>query len=289
MTTQKTPDTKPPRIFPPPPKEFDALAATVEELKKHGLPRRPDPHTEPGLAALWERQARRYHGFDHIKPEIDVATSGENALGPFLGLEPVESCGYSLFSTQSTFGVLFLTWTVPDLEYSPSPSGTNQFHTFVGLGGLDVHVEMTVDPANNVTSYLWVAGVGNINLPVKPGDLLSGTLCLEANPQGTAAYFLANETTGQTINLFLEETGLPPAVTVNAGVARQGESDQPPDFNSLPRFGAVYFDEISVFSSGGPRLLTSGQATTMVNEKGSILATPVRLNDYAFKTVYGVA
>jgi hypothetical protein len=286
MSTQKTPDGKALRLFPPAPKDFDALVATTEELKRHGLPRRPDPHTEPGLAALWERQARRYHGFDHLVPDIDVATSGENALGPFLGLEPVESCGYSLFSTQSTFGVLFLTWTVPDLEYSPSPSGTNQFHTFVGLGGLDVHVEMTVDPANNVTSYLWASGVGNINLPVKPGDLLSGTLCLEANPQGTATYFLANETTGQTMNLFLEETGLPPAVTVNAGVTRSGASDQPPDFNSLARFGAVYFDEISVYSSTGPRLLTSGQATTMVNESGATLATPVILNEYAFKTVY---
>jgi hypothetical protein len=145
---------------------------------------------------------------------------------------------------------------------------------------------MTVDPANNVTSYLWAWGIGNINLPVKPGDLMSGLLCLEANPQGTATYFLANETTGQTINLFLEETGLPPAVTVNAGVTRSGASDQPPDFNSLARFGAVYFDEISVYSSNGPKLLKSGQATTMVNENGSTLATPVILNEYAFKTVY---
>jgi hypothetical protein len=176
---------------------------------------------------------------------------------------------------------------VPDLEYSPSRNGIDRLHIFVGLGGLDVHVEMTVDSANNVTSYLWAWGVGNINLTVKPGDLLSGCLCLEANPQGTAAYFLANETTGQTINFVLEESGLPPAVTVNAGISRSGESDQPPDFNPLARFGAVYFDEISLFSSAGTRLLTSGQATTMVNESGATLATPVILNEYAFKAMYG--
>jgi hypothetical protein len=285
MSTQKPPDGKALRLFPPAPKDFDALAASAEDLKRHGLPRRPDPHTEPGLAALWERQARRYHGFDHLVPDVDIATAGENALGSFPGLEPLESCGYSLLSTQSTFGVLFLTWTVPDLEYVPSPIGNpNQFHTFVGLGDLDVHVEMTVDSANNVTSYLWAQGVGNINLPVKPGDLMSGLLCLETDPQGSAAYFLANETTGQTINFGV--TGFPPAVTINAGVTRGGESDQPPDFNPPPRFGAVYFDEISVFSSSGPRLLTSGQATTMVNESGSTLARPVILNEYAFKTVY---
>jgi hypothetical protein len=285
-TTQKTPDGKVLRLFPPPPKGFDPLAATTQELKRHGLLFRPDPHTQPGLAALWERWARRYRGFDHLEPDIDIATAGNEASPPSPGLEPLESCGYSLLSTQSTFAVLFLTWTVPDLEYSPSPIGApNQFHTFVGLGDLDVHVEMTVDSANNVTSYLWAPGVGTINLPVKPGDLMSGYLRLEPDPQGFRAYFLANETTGQTMN-FVVETGLPPAVTINAGVTRGGEPDQPPDFNPLPRFGAVYFDEISVFSSNSPMLLTSGQATTMVNENGTPLASPIRLNDYAFKAMY---
>jgi hypothetical protein len=288
MATQKTPKSKAPRLYPPAPKGFDPLTATVEDLKRHGLPLRPDPHTQPGLAALWERQARRYRGYRHLEPRLDTATAAKEALPVLspLGLEPLESCGYNLLSTGATFGALFLTWTVPNLEYSPSPIGApNQFHTFVGLGFLDVHVEMTVDSAENVTSHIWAQGVGDINLPVKPGDVISGSLCLETNPQGTAAYFLANETTGQAMN-FVVDTGFPPAVTVNAGVTRSGDPSQPPDFSPLARFGAVYFDEISVFSSSGPMLLTSGQPTTMVNENGSTLATPVRLNDYAFKTVY---
>ncbi|MFZ0091073.1 MAG: G1 family glutamic endopeptidase [Solirubrobacteraceae bacterium] len=287
MTTQETSGSKALRIYPPPPKDFDPFAATVEDLKKHGLPLRPDPQIQPGLAALWERQARRYRSFDHLKPQPSTATAVNRAVTPFiLPLDPSETCGFSLFTTGATIGALFITWTVPDLQYSPSPIGApNQFHTFVGLGFADLHVMMTVDSAENVTSFLWAEGVGDINLPVRPGDGMSASLCFAGNPQGTVAYFLANETTGQTMN-FAVDTGFPPAVTVDAGVSRSGHSDQPPDFNPLARFGAVYFDDINIFTTSGPMSLTSGNAVTMVSENGSTLATPVTLADYAFKVVF---
>jgi hypothetical protein len=287
MTTQTTPGSKALRLYPPPPPDFDPFTATVADLKKHGLPLRPDPYTQPAMAALWDRQARRYRSFDHLEPQPNVAKAAETAVTPFiLPLDPIETCGFSLLTTGATIGALFVTWTVPDLQYSPSPIGApNQFHTFVGLGFLDLHVMMTVDSAQNITSVLWAEAVGDINLPVRPGDELSASLCLETNPRGTAAYFLANETTGQTMN-FAVDTGFPPAVTVDAGVGRSGNPDQPPDFNPLARFGAVYFDDISIFTSSGPKSLTSGNAVTMVNENGSTLATPVALTDYAFKVVY---
>jgi hypothetical protein len=290
MTTQETSGSKALRLYPPPPKDFDPFTATVDDLKKHGLPLRPDPHSQPGLAALWERQARRYRSFDHLEPRPNTATAAKRALTPLiLPLEPVDTCGFSLLTTGASIGALFLTWTVPDLEYSPSPTGApNQFHTFAGLGFLDVHVVMSVDSEENVTCFLWAESVGDINLPVRPGDVISASLCLETNPQGTAAYFLANETSGQTMN-FVVDTGFPPAVTVDAGISRSGNPDQPPDFNPLARFGAVYFDDISIFTSSGPMSLTSGNAVTMVNENGSTLATPVVLTDYAFKVVYAAA
>src|SRR5262245_38521681 len=46
------------RAFPPPPKGFNALAASPKELARHGLPQRFDPRTQPELAALWEQSAR---------------------------------------------------------------------------------------------------------------------------------------------------------------------------------------------------------------------------------------
>jgi Peptidase A4 family len=161
--------------------------------------------------------------------------------------------------------------------------------TFVTLGsvqgGLDVHVEMSVDSANTVTCQLWAEFVGNVNLPVKSGDVISGSLCLDTQPPGRAAYFCANETTGQTMS-FPVITGLPPATFVLAGVSRNGNWQQPL-LPALARFGVVYFDEISVYTTSGPRSLTSGDAVAMTDLNGNVIATPERLTDWTFKAVWG--
>jgi hypothetical protein len=271
------------RLHPAPTRGFDPFAASVDDLKRHGLPQRPDPHSNPGLAALWDRQARRWSGYEHLEPKPDVTTTTKQpvrALG--IGPDPSESCGYSLFSTTGPFTALFITWTVPDLHFVPDPQGTNNIHTFVGLGFLDVHVEMSVDQHNKVTSHIWAEGVGTVNLPARPGDTISASICLDTKPPGRANYVLANETAGQTMN-FSFDTGFPPAVSIDAGVTRD-DINQP--FRPLARFGAVYFDEISAYSTSGHQSLLAGGAITMVDRNGRTLATPVRLTDYAFKVLY---
>ena len=181
-----------------------------------------------------------------------------------------------------------LTVTVPDLQYTPNPQAgpdPNLFRTFATLtsvqGGPDVHVEMTVDSANNVTSQLWAEFVGNVNLPVAPGDVISGSLCLF---NGAVNYFFINETRGQTMN-FSVDTGLPPATAALAGVSRDGNWQRPP-LPALAQFGVVYFDEISAYTTSGWHSLTSGAAVTMVDLNGNAIAVPERLTDYAFKAVW---
>lgn len=287
MTEKPAPDSEALRLYAPPPKDFDPFAATRKDLMRHGLPLRPDPHAQPGMAALWDRLAARYRNFEHLAPQPDTTTANKKAIAsPALGLDPIDSCGYQLFNPSAPITALFVTWTVPNLHFTPSQIGVNHFRTFVGLGFLDIHVEMTVDSAQNVTSRIWAQGVGHINLPVRPGDVINASLCLQANQAGTASYFLANETTSQTIN-FTVDTGFPPAVTINAGVTRSWPINQP--FPPLASFGVVYFDEISAYSTGGTRMLTSGEAITMVDQNGRVLARPARLNDYAFKTVFAAA
>ena len=285
MAGKQTPDGKKVHIYPTPPKDFDPFAATEKDLMKHGLPLRPDARTQPGMAALWDRLASRYRYFDHIEPQPDTTTAARKAVTPHgLGPDPIESCGYQLLSSAAApFTALFVTFTVPDLQFTASPLGVDYFHTFVGLGFLDLHVEMTVDTAQNVTSQIWAQSVGNINLPVRPGDVISASLCLQTNQAGTASYFLTNETTAQTIN-FTVPTGFPPAVAVNAGVTRSWPLNQP--FPPLARFGVVYFDEISAYTTNGHQSLTSGQAITMVDQNNRTLAEPVKLTDYAFKTLF---
>ena len=275
------------RLHPAPPKGFDPFAATDADLKRHGLPLRPNPDTQPGMAELWQRLARRYQGFDHLEPAPDTSTAAKRARpsGPF-DPDPHASCGYSLATTTAApFTAIFITWTVPDLRFSASEFGLDQFHTFVGLGLLDLHVEMIVDSAHNVNAQLWAEAVGNINLPVGPGDVMNAALCLGTKPPGTAHYVLANETSGQTMN-FSVDTGFPPAVTVNAGVTRDGEGLPDPP---LARFGTVYFDEIGVHTTTGALSLTAGDAITMVDQSGATVARPERLTDYAFKTVFAAA
>jgi hypothetical protein len=271
------------RFFPPPPKGFDALAATPKDLARHGLPQRPDPRTQPAFAALWEQCARRYQGFDHLEPELRPADKPTKPVAAGLGLFPLESCGFELFDSSSPITILSGTWTVPNLNNTPNAGLPNDFRTFFGLGFLDVHVEMTVDTAQNITTLIRIHTGAQVALPVSPGDAISATLCLQTNSAGTAFYGLANETTSQTVN-FTIDTGFPPAVAINAGISRGSQFNGPPD--PLARFGVVYFDELLAYTANGTRLLTNGVPTTMVDSNGSTLAIPQRINDFAFKVIY---
>jgi hypothetical protein len=283
MAGKAVPKMKGVRVFPPPPKGFDALAATKKDLARHGLPQRPDPRTQPGPAALWEERARRYRGFDHLEPELVPADEPTEPVAAGFGLPPLVSCGFEL-SFPAPITILQGSWTVPNLNHSPTPGGfPNHLHTFFGLGFLDVHVEMTVDAAQNVTALIRIHTGAQVALPVRPGDAISATLCLQTNPAGTAFYGLVNETTSQTVN-FNIDTGFPPAHAINAGITRDSQFNGPPD--PLARFGLVYFDEIIAFATSGTPRLTDGVPTTMVDSNGSTLAVPLRLTDFTFKVIY---
>ena len=288
--TQVAPGRKGVRVFPPPPKGFDPFTATKIDLTRHGLPPRPDRQTQPVEATLWEHIARRYGSFEHLQPNLsypDTPTAPATTEAAFGPLYPFASCGYQLFSpVANPFRALTATWTVPNLKHKPDPFGVaNQFHTFLGLGFIDVHVEMTVDVAENVTAEIRIDHGTLVALPVSPGDVVSAVLCSPGEPEGPnqspSAYFLANETTSQTVN-FQIVTGYPPAIEINAGITRTLDHPDRP----LAGFGAVYFDDIT---TNGTRFLTNGQSTTMIDfpdPPGNTLARPVKLNDTAFKIVY---
>ena len=275
---RKAPNIKGVRVFPPPPKGFDALAAGKTHLARHGLPPRPVPERSLDLVVLPHTL-----DFDHLEPELLAPDKPTEPIAAGFGLSARVSCGFELGSP-APITILSGTWTVPDLNHSPTPEQfPNHLHTFFGLGFLDVHVEMTVDVAQNVTSLIRIHTGAQVALPVRPGDAISASLCLQTDAAGTAAYFLANETTTQTVN-FTIETGFPPAHAINAGVTRDSQFNGPPD--PLARFGVVYFDELSAFATSGTPRLTDGLPTTMVDSNGRTLAVPQRLTDFTFKVIY---
>lgn len=278
---EATPGTKHVRTLPRIPKGFNAETATDRDLLRHGIPLRPDPARAPGLTALWEEQVRGYRHFDHLEAAVIQL---DLPVGPVIGqdLFPGETCGYELTSINAAISMFSGRWSVPNLSYNPQAQGaTVFFHTFFGLGLLDVHVDMTVNQAQQVTAAISVSG-GNVpGLAVRPGDSVRATLCVDPTGKGPSACFLVNETTAQTTS-FSIASGLPPAVTVNAGISR-GHAG--PAFNPLARFGAVFFDDLSIFTTNGTRQLPDGVATAMV-EDGTTLARPLRLTDFAFKIVH---
>ena len=241
---------------------------------------------QPHLAALWDACARRYSGFEHLSPDIRATKSGTSSNPA--ALSAIENCGYSLTSTSAEpFVAFFIHWTVPHLIYSPAPLNQNVFHTFVEIAFIaDVHVEMTVDAAQKVTSIVTVNGDPVTNLPVVPGDAMSAVMCVNTQSSGGSTVFItvANETRGQTVNLSTPTGNLPP-LSIDAGITMDLVQNNP-TLNKLPRFGVVYFDEISAYTTAGTRSLTAGNPVTLTDLHGATIASPYRLNDYAFKTVY---
>ena len=276
-------DTQEVRVFPPAPKGFDALAASRTDLARHGLPQRPDPRTQSGPAALWEQRARRYQSYQHLEPKLLSAETPREAVNAGFGLDPLFSCGFELLFSAAPITIASATWTVPNLTYNPAPGGfPDHVHTFFGLGFLDVHVDMTVDAAQKVTSGISIHTGAQVGLPARPGDVISATLCLQTDSAGTASYFLANQTTSQTVN-FTIPTGFPPAHAINAGVSRGSQFNGLPD--PLAGFGAVYFDELTAFATSGTPRLLDGAPTTMVERNGAPIAQPQRLTDFTFKVI----
>lgn len=283
MADKEVPNMQGLRVYAPPPREFDALGASDRELARYGLPPRPDPRAQPAVAGLWEQRLRRYQGFEHLEPRLLPPDAPTEPRAAGFGLSSVESCGFELFNSSGPITILTGTWTVPRLAYTPGSGLPIHFRTFFGLGFLDVHVEMTVDPSQAITTRIRIHTGAQVALPVSPGDAISATLCLQTNAAGTAFYGLVNETTGQTMN-FTIDTGFPPAVAINAGISRGSQPTGLPD--PLARFGVVYFDEVVAYSTNGTRLLTDGVSTAMTDLNGSTLAVPQRLNDFAFKVLY---
>jgi hypothetical protein len=91
---------------------YNCPTASATGRRKHPRPPlRPDPQPQPGMAALWERKARRYRDFEHLKPKFEPATATKmlvTATAP-----PAGSFAASTSITGATAG-----WVPKDLRTS---------------------------------------------------------------------------------------------------------------------------------------------------------------------------
>jgi hypothetical protein len=271
-----------------PPKGFNPRTASARELRRYGLPQRPDPAIHPKLAARWDEIFSRK--ITYITPTfrpLEELLPGIKRRGrPRRDLQTVTNPTWSgavVHATGSqTFTWVLGQWNVPDL--APAAGGGGQYtFAFIGIdGNTDVTqigtIQSVSTAANGIVSkscyavYEWYPNSWSAitNLPVSFGDTMIGLICLESP---TEAFFsLLNVTSGIHAGFVFDA----PAGT--ASLENQAEwilerpevgGVNPP----MPNFGEIYFD--SAVGGHGLDFLADGGSDTAINMvvNGATVAT----------------
>jgi len=239
-----------------PPEGFDPHSAPHDLLRRHGLPRRPDPEAEPELARLFKRAFIR--PADYVKAElaIDPVMSDRDPLG---GQDPdfgpsgwggvavvTSSLGYSPPEPANT---VFGQWVVPEIiPFDPAPAQAITVGFWVGLDGFTNGQVLQAGIAATLTPDFWFPGPANVdwwawtewyttqyrdpavqvtNFPVATCNTVSFLVCAPQPDHGFVA--MQNLTTRQVTSVGITPSTSPGASsrTSRATPARSPSSPSP--------------------------------------------------------------
>jgi hypothetical protein len=242
--------------FPVPPKGFDPITASDESLAKFGLPRRPDPKTEPGLRKLWDRALARKPTFIDPKLVEDKVWHSRprhawkpDQFGSLVGnwaggVVQVSSLG---LSPPEPANVVFAEWKVPSINTATTEPGTQIVGFWVGLGGYSTGNLLQAGTAatmtgSSVTYWAWtewtLAAYKTDSLTIAAGDTVSVLVCA---PQPTHGFVsMLNQRTNQAISVGISDpSGSTPydGSTVEWIIEAIG--------SEMPNFGSVTFTQIT--------------------------------------------
>ena len=278
------------RTFPLPPEGFDPLAATAEELRQHGFPRRPDPQQLPHEAAKWVTKFRDYQKFTHITPEFTELSHHRSAPNRRTekgteGMANATSYNWSgsvlFIGGQEHFTWIYGSWTVPHVYPTPGAGGTEYGVEWLGIdgdGSDDVMQAGTYGDTNG-TYYAWFewfpySWVQISNFPVSPGDVVYLLLC--ADGSNNAMAWMQNLTS----RVYTSFAFSAPAGTALVGNCAEAVVERPGINGSLaelPRYGEVFFDDVTAYSNlenGYP--IGLGTPISMLADDGvTVISTPV--------------
>lgn len=228
------------RACEPPPEGFDLQTAPPQALRRHGLPRRPDPDREPDLARLWGLAMARPPTFVKADLAIDHVMNGRTARGPrkpelakikgwagedsWAGIQRIQSGGSDYAGPASC---VFTQLRVPSL-IPLGPDEPLAVAFWAGIDGfgesdgiLQAGVAAVVEPSGffggrDVTYHVWTewfpAGPMYVsNFPVSAGDWLLIMVSADQSDRGNA--FFHNLTTGQATSV--DNILPPPGVTLS--------------------------------------------------------------------------
>ena len=227
MAGKAVPKMKGVRVFPPAPKGFDALAASKTDLARHGIPQRPDPRTQPGAAALGRQRMRRYQDFEHLEPSSLPPISRPSPFSRASGCRRLYPAGSS-WSFPAPIVIFSGTWTgtEPQLHAgSGRVSGPPPYLLRPRFPRRPRGNDGRCHPERHCLDYDSHRGASRPSCSPRQRNQrhpVSANRC-----RRYAFYGLTNETTSQTVN-FNIDTGFPPAVAINAGITRDGNSTARP-------------------------------------------------------------
>jgi hypothetical protein len=275
--------------YPVPRDGFVARVASSLELRRYGLPQRPDPAISPKLAALWDDVFSR--PLTYITPNFQpiqellpgIARRDRLRVDVTTVTHPYWSGGVVHAAPNQPLDWVTGRWNVPDVEPPGNRSGNFYSFAWIGIdGGNDVTQIGTVQAvsvdANGTRSkqcyavYEWYPHTWLVisNLPVSFGDTMAGLICLPSTTE--ANFFFVNLTTG----VGAAHAFTPPPNTASLEnqaewiLEHPGVNNESPD---LPNFGEIYFD--SAFTGFGLSFVAEGGPDTAINmvENGTTVAT----------------
>jgi hypothetical protein len=272
-----------------PPDAFNPRTASPLELRRYGLPQRPDPAIRPELAALWDQIFSRkltyiVPTFRPMKEQLPgIERRGRPRQDVVTVTHPYWSGAVVHATAGETFTWVLGQWNVPDV--APPAKGQGSWYSFAWIG-IDGYSDVTqigtiqsvsVDANGNLSKdcyavYEWYPQFWQAitNFPVGFGDTMLGLICLLSPTE--ADFSLLNVTRGIRAGF----TFTAPAGTVSLEnqaewiLEHPGVTDASPQ---LPNFGEIYFD--SAMGGHGLDFLADGGTDTAINmvENGTTVAT----------------
>jgi hypothetical protein len=284
------------RTYPLPPAGFDPRAASPLELRRHGLPQRPDPAVRPELAAHWDELFSRelsyitpvFRPVAELVPGISRAARQRPAAN---GTNNTWSGTVAHAPAGEAFTWVFGTWNAPYVEPGGEGPGSWWAATWIGIDGVSdvtqigtMQVVSRAAKGRPTTScFAWFEWwsdkvpspwVAITNFPVSLGDEISGLVCLLSPTE--ADFSMVNMTTGVHVGFGTIPLNAPPCTT-----SQENQAEwilERPDLDSgqalLPDFSEIYFG--SAYAGGGLDFsVEGGAADTVLNmvENGTTVAT----------------
>lgn len=289
--------------FDGPPKDFDVRTAHDRDLRKHGLPRRPDPKTEPHLAALWEKviaakpryikaevaldrvmMNRRRPVIEKIPKKGDFSPSGWGGV-----VVPVSAENYNPAEpVNSAFGE----WNIPSITLLPNePAQGNTAGFWTGIDGfgnsqvLQAGSAVTV-AGSTITNWVWtewfpLPPIQVLNFPINAGDELSVLVCATTPTHGFCS--MMNKTTNQATSIGISNPSGVTSIGATAEWIVEGIS------NVLPHFSPVTFSNISAGTKDHSFNLSKGVVVEITGAGGANLTTASITSPTSCKVVWDKA